>query len=200
MKSYFVEVVVISALTVLTSQLPGELGHQEKMIKSKSDPGKNYTYKFIFNLLSVLPQEILDHPEVVYTDSMAVVTWEHPGGTVDAFVLQYMLHGGSFNTPMASNVRSFSVDGSQTSVGVVNLQPRTRYQFRVAVQNGNGISAFSPVVVITTNPSPSVKLSLGIVKRNSRSSPSIKRGIHAVKSARLYSYYYNQVSIAIREK
>lgn len=71
------------------------------------------------------------------------MSWVFPGGTVDTYLVQYVPLGGSssFDSP---NVMSKTVPGTQTSVTIDGLQPSTWYTLRVAVQNGNGLSDFSP--------------------------------------------------------
>ena len=96
------------------------------------------------------PQTIFDKPRVsTRTSTTATVTWLSPGGTVDVYLVQYVStrQSSQFDSPSVINK---TVLGTQTSVRIDNLQPSTWYMFRVAAQNGNGLSAFSPETTFIT--------------------------------------------------
>ena len=94
------------------------------------------------------PQRILEQPtfDNVNIDSVELM-WEFPGGTVDNYIVQYVLALDGF---ASDNVRSIFVIGSETSVVIGNLLPGSSYKFRVAVMNNHGISAFSQPNTFTT--------------------------------------------------
>ena len=75
-----------------------------------------------------------------------MISWVNPGGTVDYYVIQYVL----VRDPMgfeSNNVVTVLVGPNDTSVtvGDDNLLPGANYSFRIAVDNSRGLSAFSPL-------------------------------------------------------
>ena len=94
------------------------------------------------------PQRILEQPifNNVNIDSV-VLMWEFPGGTVDNYIVQYVLALDGF---ASDSIRSILVIGTETSVVIGNLLPRSIYEFRVAAVNNRGISAFSRLTTFTT--------------------------------------------------
>ena len=62
---------------------------------------------------------------------------------MNAYRVQYvsLRESSGFDSP---NVMNNTVLGTQTSVRIDNLQPSTWYMLRVAAQNENGLSDFSP--------------------------------------------------------
>ena len=76
------------------------------------------------------------------TNKSAVLNWVNPGGTVDLYTVEYVLARDSDGFDSA-NVLSVIVNGSETSVVVSDLLPGASYEFRVAVNNSRGMSAFS---------------------------------------------------------
>ena len=94
------------------------------------------------------PQRIFEQP--IFDDvniSSVVLMWEFPGGTVDNYIVQYVLALDGFGS---DNVRSIFVVGTEMSVVIVNLLPGSIYEFRVATANDRGISAFSQLNTFTT--------------------------------------------------
>jgi hypothetical protein len=79
------------------------------------------------------------------TNSSAVINWENPGGTVNFYVVQYVLALDQMGFA-SDNVVTILVNPDETSVtvGDENLLPGATYRFRVAVNNSRGLSAFSP--------------------------------------------------------
>ena len=73
--------------------------------------------------------------------------WKFPGGTVEAYVMQFVLAVYGFDS---NNVKNVTVGGSETSVVISNLLPVATYKVRVAVINSRGISIFSPSESFTT--------------------------------------------------
>ena len=73
--------------------------------------------------------------------------WTFPGGTVDLYIVQYVLamHGLD-----SSDVTNITVSGIETSVAIGNLLPLATYEFRIAVMNGMGISSFNDLNSFTT--------------------------------------------------
>ena len=75
-----------------------------------------------------------------------MISWVNPGGKVDYYVIQYVLA----RDPMefeSNNVVTVLVGPNDTSVtvGDDNLLPGSTYNFRIAVNNSRGLSAFSPL-------------------------------------------------------
>ena len=97
----------------------------------------------------VEPQTIFDIPQsdaTRSTNGSAVINWVNPEGTVDFYVVQYVLA----RDPMgfeSNNVVTILVGPNDTSVtvGDDNLLPGANYSFRIAVDNSRGLSAFSPL-------------------------------------------------------
>ena len=81
------------------------------------------------------------------SNSSAVVTWAVPGGTIDNYIVQFVRALDGFGS---SQVMNITVNGTQTSARIDNLMPDTTYEFRVAVSNSRGTSAFSPLRSFTT--------------------------------------------------
>ena len=83
------------------------------------------------------------------TNSSAILRWQFPGGTVDVYLVQYILARDSrrFDSPDVINI---TVNGSETSVQVDDLLPGANYDFRVAVMNNRGTSSFSQVGTFAT--------------------------------------------------
>ena len=71
-----------------------------------------------------------------------MLRWENPGGTVDLYIVQYVLSRDRDGF-QSTNVVTVVVNGSDTTVMVDNLIPAASYDFRVAVNNSRGMSAFS---------------------------------------------------------
>ena len=97
------------------------------------------------------PQTIFDTPLPVdgrTTNRSAVFSWVNPGGTVDVYLVQYVLAVEGFNQGTVTNL---TVGGNDTSVEVTGLLPGSSYDFRVAVINSQGMSAFSVAGMVTTN-------------------------------------------------
>jgi hypothetical protein len=102
------------------------------------------------SLSPVEPQAIFDMPlsdGAQSTNSSAVINWVNPGGTVNYYVVQYVLA----RDPMgfaSDNVVTVHVlvspDETSVTVGDENLLPGATYSFHVAVNNSRGLSAFSP--------------------------------------------------------
>ena len=94
------------------------------------------------------PQRIFEQPifDDVNIDSV-VLMWEFPGGTVDNYIVQYVLALDGFGS---DSIRSIFVVGAETSVVIGNLLPGSNYEFRVATVNDRGISAFSQLNTFTT--------------------------------------------------
>ena len=89
------------------------------------------------------PRVILEALQVVRTPEVTTVSWTHPGGTVDSFLVQYVERPFYFTSPSA-DLQSLTVSGADTSVQISNLPEGARYRVRVATRNQNGLSAFSP--------------------------------------------------------
>ena len=101
----------------------------------------------------------LDEPQTIFdpvqsdmdmsTNSSAILRWQFPGGTVDVYLVQYILARDSrrFDSPDVINI---TVNGSETSVQVDDLLPGANYDFRVAVMNNRGTSSFSQVGTFAT--------------------------------------------------
>ena len=83
------------------------------------------------------------------TESSAVLTWQFPGGSVDYYVIEYVLaqDSGGF---ASGNATIKTSNGSQTSVTIGNLSSGAIYKFRVAVVNSRGTSQFSECGVFQT--------------------------------------------------
>jgi hypothetical protein len=79
------------------------------------------------------------------TNSSAVINWVNPGGTVDFYIVQYVLAQDLMGFA-SENVVTIQVNPAETSVtvGDENLLPGATYSFRVATNNSRGLSAFSP--------------------------------------------------------
>jgi hypothetical protein len=79
------------------------------------------------------------------TNSSAVINWVNPGGTVDYYVVQYVLAQDQMGFA-SDNVVTVLVNPDETSVtvGDENLLPGATYSFRVAIYNSRGQSEFSP--------------------------------------------------------
>ena len=104
------------------------------------------------SLILVEPQKIFDPPmsdSTFSTESSAMLTWQFPGGTVNYYVMEYVLAQDSKGFSL-SNVTTKTANGSQTSVTIGNLLPRAIYKFRVAVVNSRGMSQFSECGVFQT--------------------------------------------------
>ena len=86
---------------------------------------------------------------VYSTNSSALLIWQYPGGTVDYYIIQYVLAWDSagFNS---SNATKQTVNGSQTSTVIDSLLPEATYKFRVAVMNNHGMSPFSECGIFQT--------------------------------------------------
>ena len=83
--------------------------------------------------------------EATITNHTAVVMWEFPGGTVDTYLIQYVLSRIGFLVGVTSgSVRNATVNGNETSAVIGDLLPGSTYVFRVASINGLGMSGFSP--------------------------------------------------------
>lgn len=92
---------------------------------------------------------ILDPPLISnIQNTSATVSWQFPGGTVDSYLVQYVLSVQGFNSAL-SDIFSVTVPGTSTSVRIEGLQTRSQYDARVAVQNENGTSTFSPTASFT---------------------------------------------------
>ena len=99
----------------------------------------------IILFFSATPQPIYVSPEVSdITQNSAVISWIHPGGTVNVFTLQYTTtaDGASFTVTVD--------DGDSTAFLLSGLNPGTAYSVRIASTNDNGTSAFSPAASFTT--------------------------------------------------
>jgi hypothetical protein len=79
------------------------------------------------------------------TNSSAVINWVNPRGTIDYYVVQYVLAQDQMGFE-SNNVVTVLVSPAETSVtvGDENLLPGATYRFHVAVNNSRGLSAFSP--------------------------------------------------------
>lgn len=102
---------------------------------------------FIIEIISIIsftvePQRIFDQPTFDnITSNSVLVMWKFPGGTVEAYVVQFVLAVYHFDNNNAKNV---TVGGSKTSVVIGNLLPVATYKVRIAVMNSHGTSMFSP--------------------------------------------------------
>ena len=87
---------------------------------------------------------------IFFTESSAMLTWQFPGGSVDYYIIEYVLvrDSGGF---ASSNVTIETANGSQTSVTIRNLLSGAIYKFRVAVVNSRGTSKFSECGVFQTS-------------------------------------------------
>ena len=79
----------------------------------------------------VEPQKIFDPPmsDIIFsTESAAMPTWQFPGGSVDYYIIEYVLaqDSGGF---ASSNVTIKTANGSQTSVTIRNLSSGAIYKF-----------------------------------------------------------------------
>lgn len=91
----------------------------------------------VLNFVTAAPRRPLNAPTVgQQTDTTAQITWEHPGGNVDSYIVQYEQTGRSH----ANNITGVM----ETSVLITGLQASTWYDVQVATQNENGVSSFSP--------------------------------------------------------
>ena len=80
------------------------------------------------------------------TNGSAVISWINPGGTVDYYVVQYVLARDPMGFDSNSVVTVLvSPNDTLVTVGDENLLPGATYSFRVAVNNSRGLSAFSPL-------------------------------------------------------
>ena len=93
---------------------------------------------------------ITTQPSVSISGTTATVSWVFPGGTVNVYIVQYVLSSEGFTS---LSVRNTTSDGTQRSVRIDNLQPFSSYSLRVAVQNNDGTSGFSPVASFSTETS-----------------------------------------------
>ena len=103
-------------------------------------------------LFTAQPQKIFDPPmsdNIFSTNSSAVLSWEFPGGSVDYYVIEYVLAQNSEGFA-SSNATRKTVNESQTSAVIRNLLPGATYKFRVAVMNNHGASQFSECGVFQT--------------------------------------------------
>lgn len=100
----------------------------------------------------VEPQKIFDPPisdSTFSTESSAILTWQFPGGTVDYFMIKYVLTQDSEGFA-SSNAIIRNVNGSQTSAIIGNLSSGAIYKFHIAVVNSHGTSKFSECGVFQT--------------------------------------------------
>ena len=98
------------------------------------------------------PQKIFDPPtsdSTFSTESSAVLTWQFPGGSVNHYVIEYVLAQDSEGFA-SSNATIKTANESQTSTVIRNLLPGAIYKFRVAVMNNLGTSQFSECGVFQT--------------------------------------------------
>ena len=90
---------------------------------------------------------ITRQPSVRISGTTASVSWVFPGGDVSVYIVQYVISSEGFTSP---SVRNMTTGGTQTSLRINNLEPLSKYSLRVAVQNNDGTSGFSPVASFST--------------------------------------------------
>ena len=102
-------------------------------------------FNAVFAPILELPQMITSAPNVNISGTTATVSWEFPGGSVSDYIVEYVLSSEylGFTSPSVINT-------PQPSVCIDNLQPHSSYLLRVAVQNSEGRSRFSPVASFLT--------------------------------------------------
>ena len=85
------------------------------------------------------------------TPSSAMLTWQFPGGTVDSYIVQYVLVQDSVGFG-SNNATKKSVNALMTSVVIDSLLSGATYRFRVplAVINNHGMSLFSECGILQT--------------------------------------------------
>ena len=90
------------------------------------------------------------------TYDTANVTWAHPGGTVDQFVVQYRVDMGGARRVFEPWVGAYevTVNGTQLYALLTELTAATDYEAQVASRNTNGQSEFSPPIKFTTARKP----------------------------------------------
>lgn len=111
---------------------------------------KSYELLSLINIsfFSAQPQSILEQPDVALGEDGATAMWVYPGGTVDTYIVQYSLADFGFSS---QNTETLSVNGTETSVFIpIEDLPGSEYILRVAAENENGRSVFSPLVSFTS--------------------------------------------------
>lgn len=98
---------------------------------------------------SATPPRPIDLPHVQYTDTTADVSWQYTGGVVQSYIVKYSLFRSNW-----FNSWTLTVPGTQRSVHITGLQPRTAYLVQVAVQNDHGVSEFGPLAFFFTDEGP----------------------------------------------
>ena len=81
------------------------------------------------------------------TNTSINVSWEFPGGDVDAYLIEYKPSSVEWTS---NDWRYTIVLGEQTSVLINDLLPNTMYNLRILTNNANGDSLWSPEANFTT--------------------------------------------------
>lgn len=87
------------------------------------------------------PQPFLTAPTVEQASyDTVVLSWSSPGGSIDAYVVQYKQQSDDWSSEVTSEI---VLSGQTLAVMLKGLNPGT-YNLRIKTRNGNGDSEFGP--------------------------------------------------------
>ncbi|CAH1799924.1 unnamed protein product [Owenia fusiformis] len=95
----------------------------------------------------------IDPPTLVVLNQSITVTWQHPNGTVDRYLVKCIGKNGELCSPQEQNITDFSLNAPVT-LEYGGLQPNTEYLFRVIAYLGEKSSSERIISTSTDEAAP----------------------------------------------